>query len=247
MEAFAAGELRLLVVDDGGRGRRRRAERHRDGRRARRALRAVAAAPAARPRRPRTAPGHCVLLYQSPLTDDARERLKAMTETADGFAIAERDLALRGPGDFFGTRQAGMPTLRDRRSRARRGDAGAGARRSGALAGRDAPPTIATLAGSPRRLGRSLRPGPRRVASSSHAHHRRHAEGPPPRRADMGGPAADVRQAARDAVQHAPGPRWPGRASSTAIAGTGAVGIEALSRGAAARHLRRAGSRGRGR
>jgi len=52
------------------------------------------------------------LLYQSPLTDDARERLKAMTETTDGFEIAERDLRLRGPGDFFGTRQAGVPTFR---------------------------------------------------------------------------------------------------------------------------------------
>jgi ATP-dependent DNA helicase RecG len=55
---------------------------------------------------------HCVLLYQAPWTDDARERLKAMAETSDGFAIAERDLELRGPGDFFGTRQSGMPKLR---------------------------------------------------------------------------------------------------------------------------------------
>jgi ATP-dependent DNA helicase RecG len=54
----------------------------------------------------------CFLLYQSPLTDEARERLKAMTDTTDGFEIAERDLTLRGPGDFFGTRQAGMPTFR---------------------------------------------------------------------------------------------------------------------------------------
>jgi ATP-dependent DNA helicase RecG len=35
-----------------------------------------------------------------------------MTDTTDGFQIAERDLELRGPGDFFGTRQAGMPTFR---------------------------------------------------------------------------------------------------------------------------------------
>ena len=35
-----------------------------------------------------------------------------MTETTDGFEIAERDLRLRGPGDFFGTRQAGVPTFR---------------------------------------------------------------------------------------------------------------------------------------
>jgi len=54
----------------------------------------------------------CFLLYQAPLSDDARDRLKAMTETTDGFEIAERDLILRGPGDFFGTRQAGLPTFR---------------------------------------------------------------------------------------------------------------------------------------
>jgi ATP-dependent DNA helicase RecG len=55
---------------------------------------------------------YCFLLYQYPLSDDARERLKAMADTADGFEIAERDLHLRGPGDFFGTRQAGLPTFR---------------------------------------------------------------------------------------------------------------------------------------
>lgn len=54
----------------------------------------------------------CVLLYESPLSDVARRRLEAMAETGDGFVIAERDLALRGPGDVFGTRQAGLPTLR---------------------------------------------------------------------------------------------------------------------------------------
>ena len=55
---------------------------------------------------------YCILLHQFGLTDQGRERLKALTETTDGFEIAERDLQLRGPGDFFGTRQSGLPTLR---------------------------------------------------------------------------------------------------------------------------------------
>ena len=59
-----------------------------------------------------SAASYCVLLYQSPWTDEARERLKALASTSDGFAIAERDLELRGPGDFFGTRQSGLPKLR---------------------------------------------------------------------------------------------------------------------------------------
>jgi ATP-dependent DNA helicase RecG len=55
---------------------------------------------------------YCVLLYQAPWSDDARERLKTMASTNDGFVIAERDLELRGPGDVFGTRQSGLPKLR---------------------------------------------------------------------------------------------------------------------------------------
>ncbi len=55
---------------------------------------------------------HCILLYHPPLSDLARARLDALAETTDGFELAERDLELRGPGDFFGTRQHGMPTLR---------------------------------------------------------------------------------------------------------------------------------------
>ena len=53
-----------------------------------------------------------MLLYQYPVSEAARERLDALVDTTDGFVIAERDLALRGPGDFFGTRQHGLPTLR---------------------------------------------------------------------------------------------------------------------------------------
>jgi ATP-dependent DNA helicase RecG len=54
----------------------------------------------------------CVLLYQAPWSEEARARLKTMVDTNDGFVIAERDLQLRGPGDFFGTRQHGLPQLR---------------------------------------------------------------------------------------------------------------------------------------
>jgi ATP-dependent DNA helicase RecG len=54
----------------------------------------------------------CVLLAYGRLSDVARSRLDVMVSTEDGFAIAEKDLEIRGPGDFFGTRQWGMPTLR---------------------------------------------------------------------------------------------------------------------------------------
>lgn len=54
----------------------------------------------------------CVLFHGPRLTDAARARLDAVVATTDGFEIAERDLEIRGPGDFFGTRQSGLPTLR---------------------------------------------------------------------------------------------------------------------------------------
>lgn len=54
----------------------------------------------------------CVLLYQGPLGQLARERLQIMRETTDGFRIAEADLRLRGPGEFLGTRQAGFASYR---------------------------------------------------------------------------------------------------------------------------------------
>jgi ATP-dependent DNA helicase RecG len=54
----------------------------------------------------------CVLLAQGRLSEVARERLDTLVGTEDGFLIAEKDLEIRGPGDFFGTRQSGMPTFR---------------------------------------------------------------------------------------------------------------------------------------
>ena len=54
----------------------------------------------------------CILLYASPLSDTARARLKVIFETRDGFEIARQDLLQRGPGEFLGQRQSGMPLLR---------------------------------------------------------------------------------------------------------------------------------------
>jgi ATP-dependent DNA helicase RecG len=51
---------------------------------------------------------HCVLLYQSPLSEIAKQRLAIMRETQDGFKIADCDLQLRGPGEILGTRQTGL-------------------------------------------------------------------------------------------------------------------------------------------
>jgi ATP-dependent DNA helicase RecG len=59
-----------------------------------------------------TAVSTCVLLYQAPLSPLARERLQAIRQSNDGFAIARRDLELRGPGELLGTRQTGLAQLR---------------------------------------------------------------------------------------------------------------------------------------
>lgn len=59
-----------------------------------------------------TAKSVCILLYQTPLSETARERLKIIYENTDGFEIARADLNLRGPGEFLGLRQSGVPMLR---------------------------------------------------------------------------------------------------------------------------------------
>jgi ATP-dependent DNA helicase RecG len=57
-------------------------------------------------------PGWCLLVAHGELTEDARRRLDVMVKTTDGFRIAEEDLAIRGPGEFSGTRQSGVLNFR---------------------------------------------------------------------------------------------------------------------------------------
>lgn len=59
-----------------------------------------------------SAKSRCILLTSGKLSEDGKKRLRVMEETTDGFRIAEEDLSIRGPGDFLGTRQAGLPDFR---------------------------------------------------------------------------------------------------------------------------------------
>jgi ATP-dependent DNA helicase RecG len=59
-----------------------------------------------------TAESACILLYQNPLSENARARLRIIFEQTDGFRIAHEDLLLRGPGEYLGARQSGAPLLR---------------------------------------------------------------------------------------------------------------------------------------
>ncbi|MBC8287492.1 MAG: ATP-dependent DNA helicase RecG [Nitrospinae bacterium] len=55
---------------------------------------------------------HCLLMAYHPISEEGQARMKAMQNSGDGFVIAEEDLKIRGPGDFMGTRQSGVPLLK---------------------------------------------------------------------------------------------------------------------------------------
>jgi ATP-dependent DNA helicase RecG len=57
------------------------------------------------------AQAYCIMISAAAEGDDGARRLMAMEATTDGFALAQTDLEMRGPGDFFGTRQSGLPRL----------------------------------------------------------------------------------------------------------------------------------------
>ena len=175
------------------------------------------------------AQSYCLLVTEK-MNDTARERIRTLVESTDGFYISEMDLKLRGPGEFFGTKQSGLPSLRI-----------ANILRDTEIleiARRDAVDFVARPPAGrrsaqrrglhPRPLAAPLRPGDgglmRVIAGEFRSRRLKSIPG------DATRPTPDrVREALFNILQT----RIAGASFVDAYAGTGAVGIEALSRGAA--------------
>ena len=163
------------------------------------------------------------------MNDTARERIRTLVESKDGFYIAEMDMKLRGPGEFFGTRQSGLPALRI-----------ANILRDGEILEIARAEAVAFVAHPPREticgeavglhpdaLAAAVRAG----AGGLDASDWRRVSQPHAEDAPGHGNAAHAGPFARVAVQHL-AHEIAGAVFVDAYAGTGAVGIEALSRGA---------------
>ena len=171
---------------------------------------------------------YCILVTGK-MSDAGRERIRTMVDSIDGFYIAEMDLKLRGPGEFFGTRQSGSAHAADRQHHSRPGCAGGGAQR-GAGVHREAAVGRGDAARGelhPRALAAPLRIGAgglmRVIGGEFRSRRLKSVPGLETR------PTPDR---LREALFNVLAPRMEGAIFMDVYAGTGAVGIEALSRGA---------------
>ena len=180
------------------------------------------------------------MLVTEKMNDTARERIRTLVESTDGFYISEMDLKLRGPGEFFGTKQSGLPSLRVANILRDTEILEVARREAVDFIARPPSEEDAAAGGGvhSRSLAAPLRPGDgglmRVIAgefrSRRSEEHSGHATRPTPDR---------LRETLFDIL----GPRIEGATFLDAYAGTGAVGIEALSRGARARVVSGAQSR----
>ena len=173
---------------------------------------------------------YCILVTER-VNDAARERIRTMVDTTDGFQIAEMDLKLRGPGEFFGHAPVGAALVAHRQHSARSGDSGNCAQRRAANSSSTRPPLPSssapwsTCTGTGSGATDWLRWVEMRVIAGEFRSRRLKsipglATRPTPDR---------LRETLFDIL----GSRVEGAVFLDAYAGTGAVGIEALSRGAA--------------
>ena len=233
MARFAVGRGRRAGRDERDRGRHRRPERDRDGDRGGRPLRHLAAAPAARPGRAAGRTSRTACCSRTRARSWRARRLEAVAAERDGFRLAEVDLTLRGEGDVLGTRQHGLPEFRVARlpedaellERARawsiellRADPELADPEHALLRVRARAP----LRRARGRADRGLRHRARR---------RRRIRGPAPRRARAARRTRPTPDRVREALFSMLGP-VDGLRVLDLYAGSGALGIEALSRGA---------------